>query len=412
LSFNDGRFESLNTDKVTYKHFSGYLGNVNGRNYPIVAPSPSVSQYASKNNSKNNSKNVSKDSADMTVDNLRESDVSKDFDTSNETAFKAVNKSVEKIRNGSGESGQSSSIPSELSQPKFHSTMSSEVEKNVKKVVSTEKFDKNESARSKISKVVRQDSVRIAVEMKPKTRDNTSAAKPSKKLVKKSQIFDPARKLKLKYKTPLPTLKNKVNVKRRRKNTFELSQISEEELPYFTELPKLSQIERNWTIKPNHNSRHYNSDPYSEWFKPIKMDKLVQEFRHHVHDSIYHENRFFGVVSEIKEDFKKLNPITNDSSSFYTQTQNIKSFKITPLEFQVDENCNYRENKQGYRNLRKGSYGENWNQPQTTDQGQTTDFWTNNFLIMDEKHSFTCRMNEDEYLVENVWSRNTVSPVE
>ena len=25
---------------------------------------------------------------------------------------------------------------------------------------------------------------------------------------------------------------------------------------------------------------------------------------------------------------------------------------------------------------------------------------------MDEKHSFTCQMNEDEYLVENVWSRN------
>ena len=71
------------------------------------------------------------------------------------------------------------------------------------------------------------------------------------------------------------------------------------------------------------------------------MEKLVQEFRHHVHDSIYHENRFFGVVSEIKEDLKKLNPNANDSSSYYTQTQNIKNFKITPLEFQVDENCNY-----------------------------------------------------------------------
>jgi len=146
--------------------------------------------------------------------------------------------------------------------------------------------------------------VRIAVENLPKTRDNTPATKPPKKIVKKSEIFDPARKLKLKYKNRLPTLKSKVNVKRRRK----LSNIPEEELPYFTELPKLSQIERNWTIKPNHNYQHYNSDPYHESFKPIKMEKLVQEFRHHVHESIYHENRFFGVVSEIKEDFKKIKP--------------------------------------------------------------------------------------------------------
>jgi len=261
LSFNDGRYESLNTDKVSYKHFSSYLGNVNGRNYPIIAPSPSVSQEASKNNSANSSKNVSKDSnSGITVDHIQKSrDVSKDFlDTSNETAFKALNKTVEKIRNGSGESGQSSSVPSELSQPKFHSSMRSEVENKLKKVekLSIEKTDRNENAKNesaknesvnKISKVVSQDSTRIAVENKPK--DNTSSVtKSTKKLVKKYEIFDPARKLKLKYKVPLPTLKtNKVNAKRRRK----LSQIPEEELPYFTELPKLSQIEQNWTIKPN-----------------------------------------------------------------------------------------------------------------------------------------------------------------
>ena len=49
------------------------------------------------------------------------------------------------------------------------------------------------------------------------------------------------------------------------------------------------------------------------------MEKLTQEFGHHVHESIAYKNQFFGIVSNVTEDFKTLDPKLGETKTYYTQ---------------------------------------------------------------------------------------------
>ena len=343
LSFDKSEgYANLNTGKVSYKHFSAYLGNIKSK---FIAPSPSVSP-----------------------------DNSAELNDSSSTVKKMFNKSVEKVRNGSGQSSKSrnsvqSAPTSQLSKPEFQSSARSET--SIKNQLKNEKSS--------------------SANFKNQVRVDRRRNQPYYK-------FDPARKLKNRY----SNFKVPENLQKIEKLTTKPKKISEEDLPYFTELPKLPKIEKNYSIRKNRKLKDccfcmhkifinqflnlankctlyfLDFNKYYDYFWPVNMEKVLQEFRHHVQEGIYHEHKFFGIITEVTEDFEKLRPQVNDEASYYTQ--DIKSFKVIPFIFETDENNNRIANK--------------------------NDFWATNFLQLSYKDKFSCDMDEDDYILENAWSKN------